>query len=234
MRERIVSASQSRRPADIQHFGDLPKSFRSSLQTHLLLCGWALENWGHYIQFLGTEMEKSSIKAINAPIAPGAEITPRDPGTDPVPADTEKVKRSRTATFESFRSTTFRSVVDKLKPRGSFKPPVQEANNRYEQRNIQQEFPFTDLQRLQYIYESVCMSSFAVKTNMEILKQLIKFYSKVTQFFNQKQGEKQRCEANLYAFQSRLDGMIDEFQVYQARLDTLAMSLLHRKTLVSC
>jgi hypothetical protein len=237
IRDRIISACRSNKSPEMRNFGNVAESLLATLFTHLAICDTSLENWGWYISYLEEEMQKATEKVIDAPIgaSTGNKATMNVHSPDPIHGD--KIDRSRTRTFTFSRSSTLNSVVSAFKPRFFSKTCMQETqatDTMESERKFDTEFPFEDLQRVQYLFESLGTVSFSLKTNKEILRQLIKFYTHMIMICvaDMDSETEKNVQAHFDYFQRRIESTCDEFQIQELRVDTLVTSLLHRKNLV--
>ncbi len=241
LRDRIISSCRSKRPAKIQQYGNMAQSFVSSLFTHLLFCDWAEENWSSYVSFLENGMETASKKAINAPITATEDFGSPCEVQQEVSPTFEKGLFSKSSTFVFSRSTTLNSVVVKLKSRISSRPQDQTADPGVvpegvveEESNMEDQFPFEDIQRLQFLHESVGSASLCVGTNIKIMAQLVRFYDGIDKYFDHcPSGVKTICLEGIEHFRTRLESLLSNHHTYEVRLESLATALAHRKQLVS-
>jgi hypothetical protein len=66
------------------------------------------------------------------------------------------------------------------------------------------------------------------------LKELLQFYSKIARYFeDQKPEVRMTCLAGVEHLKTNLESSIGKHHMYQTRLEALALSLVHRKHLVS-
>ena len=259
MERRVQSATSDRGPLDLSSFQSIDKAFAAALATHLILCDWSAENWRWYIKFLEDRLQEMTRGTINInadiPQSPAAET---DNFAMPPRQMTNQTQRTAKSSFSRFSRTQtqlnekIEMTPGKQQPQssqtytnpGGLKqplPPGYTANESqtpkpraipYESYG-QQQFSFSDLQKIQDIEEKTNETTLVLKLNLSVISQLRNHYRSIIKSQDFPQDLGRRCSGDLACFERRIDGIEGDIQLQILRVEALLRLLADRKALVS-
>ena len=259
---RIQSATSDRGPLELSSFQTIDKAFAAALATHLILCDWSAENWRWYIKFLEERFQETTRGTISTnadlPLSPVIDadnfaIWPRiqaqrtnqsQTGTSSFPF----FSRTQTWTTENSRMISEKQqppswqiytnpdtgLKQPLPPGSTIDTPQISKPKAHQNENYgQQQFSFSDLQKIQDIDEKAVETALVLKLNINVVSQLRQYYRSI--FESQELSEKvgQQCKGELLRFERRIDGIESDLQLQILRVEGLLHLLADRKTLVS-
>lgn len=261
--ERIQSATSARGPSRFSSFQTIGEAFAAALATHLILCDWSAENWRWYIKFLEERFQALTRGAIStyadAPLSP---VAGRDDFQIPARTQARGTSQTKGSVTSSILSaspaqtqTTKGSAVvgEKQQP-----PPLQVHTDpdtglrqplppgftmevqqipkprpaRFENYG-QQQFSFSDLQKIQDVEEKAIETALVLKLNTGVLTQLQEYYRSVVKSHELPNGFGQYGDRDLLRFEQRIDGIKNDVQLQILRVEALLGLLRDRKILVS-
>jgi hypothetical protein len=238
--ERVQASTSPDRLARQGGLEDSWRCFSSTLETHLILCDWSVENYRWYINFLEEVLR---------------DITSRSLGV--------RIGLSKTAKSEEvFRATTRRTFSTVAPAQKGFglrhlpssqapshqriralpgdpppPPPVlppgmsRQSLEKDDPPAVRQEFTFHDLQQVQSIEEKANEVLLVLDSNIHIMDELKEYYQSVV---SSNEWPKQLVNASrdFTRFSRRIASIITELRLHRSRTETLLRLLSERKNLV--
>lgn len=117
MKRRIESATSDQGPHDPSDFKSLGGAFKTSLETHLIFCDWAAENWRWYINSLEDRFQSMTRRTFSAPVHVSYLPVAATDRFEPKPRiNTQRTDKSKFSMFS--RTPTY------VTENGSFKPAM--------------------------------------------------------------------------------------------------------------
>ena len=249
IQDRIRAAALYQSPAELSTFQTRAKAFASTLATHLLIFGWAAENWENFIDFIDEKHHEISRRAISDEIDIPPAIIRSDKSSsfqEFKQTHTDLSARSVTSGLSRIPHHTPESLTPILKKdRGSL--PITDAAWDAEAKDVlpttkktlrvgfdsrgQQDFYFSDLQKLQFIQDKANEAILVLKLNTKVMAQIWDFYHIALPL--QQVSTTGQCEEDLQVFTSRSQVLQDDLNTFVLKLETLATSIAGSKQLVS-
>ncbi|MCJ1460308.1 hypothetical protein MMC28_010687 [Mycoblastus sanguinarius] len=241
LQNRIKSATGSRGLPQVRSFQSLDRSFASTLATHLIFSEWSGENWRWYINFLEESFQDTTRRALSpivrTPTSPipdidrsptrqhtqahkGLELSKGPPAMEPPqpPPPTNSI-------LPGFHSMADGMIEPPQSPYGPGRPAGKEK---------QQEFSFTDLQRIQDIEEKANAAMLILKSNITVLTELKQYYRTIAAFQGWPSELTSHCKGDVLRFEQHLTSIENDLQMQHSRIETLLRLIADRKSLVEC
>lgn len=252
MKDRIQDATESAEPKRYQT-RSTGSAFAATLETHLVVCDWALEKWRWYLNFLEKRLEdltRHSL-AISITKAP-TTIAPRD------------IEKSRPSATKQ-RKCTWKSVLHVALATPPPNPPPLPGSSMHalhsdplpllgrhpsppsppspsdttwklaqpvQPPSGETELSFHDLQEIQSMEDKLNMTVQVLISNTKILQELKDFYENLMELPEFPNEIKTTCHRDMARFSERIINMMKDLQMHKSRADTLLRLLADRKTLV--
>ena len=242
LQNRVKSATGARGLPRVNSFQTLDRAFASTLSTHVLVCEWSSENWRWYADFLEEKFQQTTRRAlspiIRSPTSPTGDFdrsvsaieNQRQKGLGIAVKSTEKQSPSPPLA----PPPPAEPIVPGFQPLAtSIRAPPQVPVSALEELEKQQEFSFTDLQRIQNIEEKANSATLILKTNISVLVDLKTYYRTTAAFDDWPNDLPSKCEGDVLRFEQRLASIEKDMQMQQSRLKTLLRLIADRKSLVS-
>ncbi|KAI9866764.1 MAG: hypothetical protein M1813_000706 [Trichoglossum hirsutum] len=195
MKNRVQSATGSHALSELTSFGTIDGAIAATLAAHLIFCDWSGENWRWYVNFLEEELQNKT-RQVLLPTVDGL-------------------------TSPALEKNVFEGIELMAPPMLPSAPPSPEISRRPVRRrgtNDQQDFSFSQLQRIQYIEDKANETLLVIKANISVLSELKRCYQSI---FDSKDflGESAvRCKVDYARFESRITSVENDLQVQQSRL----------------
>lgn len=218
LKSRIKSATGSRGLPELSSYQTVDRAFASALATHMILCHWPAEHWRWYISFLEEEYQAISRRTLSVSFKNSSRLMS---GGIPIPS-TQRVKSHNPVTAPSPKTRALPPIA----------PTTMPSNNGADARNDrlgQQEFSFTDLQRLQFLEEKANETHLVLEANINVLTELEHHYRSTAESQDWPQKLKSR---DVLRFEKRVASIITELRMQRTRTENLLRSLANRKSLV--
>ena len=240
LQSRIKSATGSRGHSKVTSYDELSKAFASTLNTHLIFCEWAGENWLWYISSLEDNLQEFTRSTLSplgrAPTNPIMDLdgSSRQKPTRRQDAFTSYETREAKPPPPSTRPalpilTRFQVFADETK-----KPPYSPYNtSRQPDAGTRRRFSFTDLQRTHHIEEKANAAMLVIKNNISVFADLKKYYRTIITFRDWPSELTMQCEGDMLLFEQDLTGIENDLQLQLSRIQTLLQLVANRKSLVS-
>ena len=237
LESRMKSATGSRGHARVNSYQEIPKAFVSTLNTHLMFCGWAGENWSWYIGFLEDNFQETTRNTLS-PLG----RTPTSPRIVDGSSRPLHIPKQDASTFPRARE-------GRLPPQPSG-PPVSDVpgfqfltepkdppafpydNARKSDAERRRRFSFADLQRTHNIEEKANAAMLVIKNNMSVLGDLRKYYRTIMTFQEWPTQLTTQCEVDMLLFEQDMMGIENDLQLQLSRIQTLLHLIADRKNLV--
>ena len=259
LKERIEQASSSHSSSDTTTpFDTLDGAFAAALNTHLVFCDLAVEQWRWYINNLDEQFQESSGKTLTAYVGlpPGPPTSNEDfskrPRTDTDFIDGSilgRMSRAQTLLSEKFSVTSPKPKIQNERiytdPESKLSQPLPphvatdsdpmsavNSPERDAEHGERQDFSFAKLQKVQYIEEKVHEALLVIRLNIAVIRQLKQYYDTISKSEHFPQKVIQECQDDLEQFRFRIDGIQDDLQMQVIRGETLLQLLRDRKALV--
>ena len=260
MKKRIESAVSDRGHQDMSRFGSLDRAFEASLETHLIFCRWAAENWRWYINSIEDRFQNKTRNTFSAPIR---VATLSASGVD------EFTLQTRTDTWRTFRSKSsiFRRTETPMTPKESLKantnkgrlpaqrytnpdtgisqplPLDEDEDEEAEEKGSSnpsdikigdenREFSFANLREIQKLAEKANEAVLSLKQNIIVLTLLKQYYRSISTRQNFPSDLAGSCKDAVDNFGLCIEGLEHDMQTQVLRLETLLRLMAERKTLV--
>lgn len=238
---RIGNLTQRFAPSDPAHITDASGAFRATLATHASYCEWSSKNWAAYVGFLEDRLQYKTRYALLANV-------PKPGSTEEIDAiartQTEPVRVPRRSSTMSTIARVSKKSIAKLWHGGSTAGPMvvqpsiaeeTEMVNRGEDKQVEEvedDFTYNDLRELQYIEDQANMTVLAIRSNINIISDLLGYYNIL-----QKSEEFERtigntCDSPMKRFCSQVGSILSDLRLHQSRVETLLQLLADRKALV--
>ena len=253
MRDRIKEATESTKLKKYQ-IRSAAGAFATTLETHLIVCEWAAENWRWYINFLEKKLEDLTRLSLAIRITNAPSIW------DPQDAEERKPfaeKRKRTVSWQKLLHMTpptpplepssfpyaeiqIQPSGPSPSPRGKPPPPpppplpaTTKKLTQLEQITLgEPEFSFHDLQEVQSLEDKVNEIDQVLIANIKILQDLEAFYKSLFTLQEFPKEIRTNCQRDIAKFSKRITYIISDLQMHKYRAETLLRLLDHRKQLV--
>ena len=259
LKERVEQASSGHNSSETTSFDTLDKAFAAALNTHLVFCDLAVEQWRWYINNLDEQFQESSGKTLTAPVVfPSSPPTAKDEFSKPLRGDTGlsngsilgRISRTQTLLSEKFSMTSPKPKIQNeriytdpdthlsqpLPPHvvtGSDPESAAQSPQQDAEHDEQQDFSFAKLQKVQYIEEMAHEALLVIRLNIGVIRQLKQYYDTILKSVNFPQNVIQECQDDLEHFQLRISGILEDLQMQVLRVQTLLQLLRDRKNLVT-
>ncbi len=244
MKKRIMSATAgSGGMSDLTSFGTLGQAFASTFATHLILCDWASENWRWYINYLEEMLQDATKRHLSFPVL---QTPPRvyEPTRTPTIASTLSRRKS---TFSRSGPQTPPAPLSPLSPKSpispastfSFGPYVSPAapqsTHGWLESDIsdhQQDFSYSDLQRVQYLEEKANDALLVLEADTNILVRLRGFYQSILKSGDSPDELSRESTSETLRVEEQMATAENELRMQQSRVKTLLSLLAERKKMV--
>lgn len=261
MKERIESALGDRGFHLASDFDSISRAFQVSLDLHLILGDWSVENWRWYINSLEDKFQDMTRKAYSAPVRMPMR-TAAD--TDRILPTTRTITQRRFSSILSLFSRTPTQTDEKSLPNSKMKqqsffaetytnrdtgitqplPPddsdnddddkVENQPNSSNTRNEEenQTFSFPKLRKIHGITEKANGAVLVLKHNVSVLGQLQQFYESLPRRKNFPEDLVDSFQDAIDDFKGRLNVINHDMEIQIIRLDIFIRLLEGRQTLV--
>ena len=259
LKERVEQASSGHNSTETTSFDTLDRAFAAALNTHLVFCDLAVEQWRWYINNLDEQFQESSGKTLTAPVVfPSSPPAAKDEFPKPSRGDTGlsngsilgRISRTQTLLSEKFSITSPKPKIQNeriytdpesglsqpLPPHvftGSDPESAAQSPQQDAEHDEQQDFSFAKLQKVQYIEEKAHEALLVMKLNIGVIRQLKQYYDTILKSVHFPQNIIQQCQDDLEHFQLRINGILEDLQMQVLRVQTLLQLLRDRKNLVT-
>lgn len=258
LKERVEQASSAPSTSSTTSFDTLDRAFAAALNTHLVFCDLAVEQWRWYINNLDEQFQESSGRTLTAPVVltPGL-LAVKDEFSKHSRTDARlsngsilgKISRTQTMLSGRFSIASPKPKVQSeriytdpesglsqpLPPHvatGSGPESAAQSKQRDAEHGEEQDFSFAKLQKIQYIEEKAHEALLVIRLNIGVIRQLKQYYDTILKSKHFPQNVVQNCQDDLEQFQLRINGILDDLQMQVIRAETLLQLLRDRKTLV--
>jgi hypothetical protein len=195
------------------------RAFAVALETHLIICDWAGENWRWYINYLEKRLEDLTRHSL------AIRIT-----STPGPMAPQDIEEPRSWITKRKKASS---------PQGGQSPPpphLPAATQKPAQpRQIpsgEPEFSLHDLQEVQSVEDKVNQTVQVLINNTRILDELRDFYESLIDLQEFPDEIKTNCQQDIAKFSKRVRNIMNDLQMHKSRAETLLRLLANRKTLV--
>lgn len=239
IKTRITAESKPGKSTDMNAFETTSRAFAATLATHILICDWSAENWRWYINFLEEQLNQRTRRILSVPVAPPSPVLERPsrsatldsrPGRTLWHTSTQNpttsMNASAPAPFQGNQSTHPSSA--RMQP-----PELPPGRPGMEAGDVNQDFSFKDLQRIQHIEEKANEAMLVLKINREVIEELITHYSTTLDSEYCPKPLSDNCKLNFAAFSKRIRSLQNDLRVQQSKIESLLRLLADRKNLVS-
>ena len=260
MKKRVESAVSDRGHQDMSRFGSLDRAFEASLETHLIFCRWAAENWRWYINSIEDRFQNKTRNTFSAPIRvatlPASGV---DQFTLQTRTDTWRTFRSKSSIFR--RTETPTTPKESLKantnkdgsPHKDIRTQIPESLNHYprtrmkmkklKKRALQIRQTSKSVMRIENSPLLICAKCIklaekaneavlSLKQNIIVLTQLKQYYRSISTRQKFPSDLADSCKDAVDNFGLCIDGLEHDMQTQVLRLETLLRLMAERKTLV--
>lgn len=246
MRDRIQGATET---TNAKKYGSSSTGnvFAATLETHLIVCDWAVEKWRWYINFLKRRLEDLTRHSLAI----------RIPNVQSIQASQDTEERPPSATNR--RNTTQKSIlraalptppnepsslpdmkVPPLEVQAScplpLPPPHLDDTWRLAQaRHVpsnEPEWSFHDFQEIQSIEDKLNTTVQVLIDNTKALQELKDFYGSLIELPEFPNEIRISCQRPMARFSKRLTNIMNDLQMHKSRTETLLRLVADRKTLV--
>jgi hypothetical protein len=246
MRKRIAKAAESNRHLQASSITTPERSFVASLQVHLIVMEWCVENWSEYIDDLE---DKIGDNVVQAKVAPVAEATsPLPLATSFSRRETMRTTVSRFSTFYSGGSQDtsqptsptsppsqpqIRSFSDLLRrgtrlanQQGSVPEDVEAVQGGSSLEELDASFSFDKLQRLSLLGDGLDRSLLVIEQNQKVMTEIREQYNEViTSHGFMSNMNVDLCKGELSIFFRRVRSIERDLEIYFCRLKALTRAL---------
>ncbi|KAL9630915.1 MAG: hypothetical protein Q9164_006175 [Protoblastenia rupestris] len=239
LQDRIKSATGSRGLPEVCSFQSVDRAFASTLATHLILCDCSGENWRWYINFLEDEFQAMTRRTLS-PIVRTPTSPIRDSDWSPLGQHEQAHEALRLSYLppakqphQPYLPSNPVLPVSHALPGGMLEPPPPPfaPPNRIDTKN-QQDFSFTDMQRIQNIEEKANGAILILKTNITVLTDLKQFYRTTAGFQGWPPELDSKCKGDWSRFEQHLTSVENDMRMQHSRIETLLRLIADRKNLV--
>lgn len=261
MKERVESALGDRGSHQASEFDSICRAFQASLDFHLILGDWSVENWRWYINSLENKFQDMTRKAYSAPVKLPIRIaTDTDQISPMTRTTTQRTFSSRFSLFSRTSTQTDEKNLPnpKMKQRsfsaGTYtnrdtgitqpQPPddsdsddddkVEDQLNSSGTRKEEetQKFSFPTLRKIHGFTEKANEATLVLKHNVSVLGQLQNFYKCLPRRKNFPKELVDSIEDAIDDFKDRVEVINHDMEIQLFRLETLIRLLEGRQTLV--
>lgn len=231
VKRRVMSATKSNTAPELAFFSSEERAFCETLDTHMIFCDWSGENWRWYINFLEGALQDTtrrilsvSVETISSPMFEKASFLTTQRTISPI----EEIPWSP----GSERATP--ALTIQPSPLGSPNPEVPSLrSNETRTSKNQNEFSFSDLQRIQFIEEKANETLLVLKANTNVIAELKEHYlSLLDPEVGPSSDWQGRWKVHISRFERRVAAVENDLQMQQSRAETLLRLLADRKSLV--
>lgn len=241
MRNRIqktMSTSESSKSGNIRDCDLLPRSFCATIETHLIFCEWARENWRWYINFLEKEFRGITGMALHVTVehqsAPEISQLMRSE-TAPNPPEGPKRTFSWSTLSQGLqprRAVTFEEIPSATAQQDSNDREMTVAV-REKQHGNDPIFSFDKLQAIQNLQEKANETTLILTMNIKIIQKLRQQYRDLASLEHWPEKFEERTYKATERFQRAASEVISDMEMQRSRLENLGRILADRKALVS-
>lgn len=235
MRDRVHGATQP--GASTRRFGSLGDCHSSAMNTHLIVCEWAAENWRQCIKALEAEVHSLTHKSVSFEIKPPKlpTRTPTFASSDAATAPPTSLTRQSTPSLK--RSTSRLSQLFSRRntansEKGLEATVEEEGEEEEESEDDAAQFSFDDLQTIQTVEERTSRLVLLLRTNREVLDNLKNFYVALPSLRGCPDDIVRDQNHSIAHFAAQINNIAHEMSLQQAHLETLMRLLADRKQLV--
>ncbi|KAI9780709.1 MAG: hypothetical protein M1816_002758 [Peltula sp. TS41687] len=229
MKSRITTATRSGQYPGMKSFQSISGAFAASLETHLIICDWAGENWRWYINFLEEEFQSKTRHALLVNV---------DRAPSPVP---EKLARAKTALqvkrpsippFARVFSLNLSKSPSTTPDRAPARPAPDIVLDKSPGSFDQSSFSFTDLQGIQSLEEKANNTLLVLEMNANVLSEMQQEYRAIAESEDWPDELRLGCKGDTSRFKRRVSNVINDLKMQRSRLETLLRLLGQRKSLL--
>lgn len=236
LRDRIESAKTKSTSVDKNE----SLALASALETHLLLCDWAADNWRWYINFLEERVQDITqgflsvmVDGLQDEIAYPSLISIHNTRQDKTDGKRLRLKDGARRLFR-MPTQLLQQVKDDPTPTGRTPQPKTTVNGGIVETPIA--FSFDDLQRLQAIEDKANEASLTVSTNIDILRQ-IRANCRFLVGLKEEQGilpelTNCACTRQMELFERQVELLECDLKGHTSRIAALLRIIADRKALV--
>lgn len=236
-------------------------AFALSLETHLLVCGWATENWRWYINFLDQKLQdltrsslafritkcpdivfpaepkppmltkEKSVLSWKSLLRHGPPTPPLEPRSFP-DADDQSIGSERKSTSPILWHPPESQPPPPPPPPPALPPSPRKAEQLGQVNTGSPEFSIDDLQDMQSLEDKLNETSLVLISNTKVLQELKTLYVSLTTLEEFPEEIKTKCQRDISKFSKRITNFISDLQMHQSRAATLLRLLADRKTLL--
>jgi hypothetical protein len=256
MRDRIQSETNLGK-----HYGESAKSsFVGVFETHLIVCGWAVENWRWYINFLQKRLEDLTRHSLAIRVAKARSVFDAEKMEEPQPLPLVRERRNSTwkRLLQVARPTSRMELTPSpdtktrltqtpssgsTPPSSSPNPPPppppfllsdhQKAAQTVQVPSSEPELSFHDIQEIQFMEDKLNGAIQVLINNTKVLQELEDFYNSLIELPHFPSKMKTACQPYTETFLKRVKNSVTDLQMHRSRAETLLRLLADRKTLVS-
>jgi hypothetical protein len=226
--DRIRCATENLEP-DQRPFSTKDRAFQESLESHLINCKWAGEEWRWYLNFLEEELQGNTRRTLFAKVVRGRR---------PEEEATLKFLKTRTMSMKKpANGNTENNQTNLLQPASAISQARASRNrsasreSRMEASN-QDQFSFSDLQHIQSLEDKANEVIFVLNTNIEVLNELKGYYKALTTSEEYNKDFSTVHRRSVERFQKQITIIVRDLQMQISRAGTLVRTLANRKALV--
>ena len=232
--ETIVKSATESHGSEFGAFTTPANTMFSTLNTHLLICEWAAENWRWYISFLEEMLQLVSRRIVavpmeNPPII-NYDTAGKDSPSSPQMTDEKLFFRpTKNFSFKTRKLLAF-SARKTDQPRSSNEGIGNPANDLSAE--LIPSFSYSELQQIQSIKEKTTEALLVLQTDTSIISDLRRLYT--SQSVEYKFGMLgDMIKTYICEFDRKLSGLEHDLALQQSRLNTVIRLAEDRKDLVS-
>ena len=233
LEDRIRSATESH-ASEFSAFSTADQALSSALNTHLLICEWASENWRWYIGFLEENLQSITRHIVAVPLESPPVINYDDVEESIASSPTSTSGKSsfsltKRLSFKARRILTPNLKLSDLQPRTIdevVQPPAEPDSE------PTPAFSYSELQQVQTVKEKAAEALLVLQTNTSIIQDLGSFYQSIVQV---EDGAKELGDAmrrDIGKFKRRIANIEHDLLLQQSRLSTVIRLIEDRKDLV--
>ena len=227
MKTRIMSTTEFQNPeSPVSNLKG--HNFAASLITHSLLADWSGENWRWYINHMENTLQETTRHALSVSVNSSSAPGPATTRVTFVPQERQALQHPRGEKPAVFELPLPPELPDFAEP---------SARDHEHNKEVDKEFSFEDLQKLQSLEEKANEANLVLGTNVGILRELKGQYESVISSSSQPSGDypafiKDECEREVVRFIRHLVSLENNMVLQRSRIETLMRLLADRKSLV--